>query len=233
MERRMWGKLGLVLMGGATLNKSLIQFSVYGWSCVPSLLLARDQAVEEVMKRMAASSKGPCAGTSSLTAPNLAAGRHRPTPLPETLRLSQASLGQPPVGSPLLFPGCNKTSNRTRLTPTARTLRWPISQKGLKEKLVPEEDTLLLYNHWHRAWGKPYPLPDELCRCVIISSGIKEEIKKPKHLSFSPPHEPQTSFSFWGTLDLLSTYPGSNSFSFHCWFSGLWNHCRWWLQPWN
>ena len=33
------GKLGLVLMGGAMLSKPLIQFSVDGWSCVPSLLL--------------------------------------------------------------------------------------------------------------------------------------------------------------------------------------------------
>ena len=32
------GKLGLVLMGGAMFSKSLIQFSVDGWSCVPSLL---------------------------------------------------------------------------------------------------------------------------------------------------------------------------------------------------
>ena len=30
--------LGLVLMGRAMLSKSLIQFSVDGWSCVPSLL---------------------------------------------------------------------------------------------------------------------------------------------------------------------------------------------------
>ena len=34
----MRGKLGLVLMGGARLSKSLIQFSVDGWGCVPSLL---------------------------------------------------------------------------------------------------------------------------------------------------------------------------------------------------
>ena len=33
------GKLGLVLLGRAMLSKSLIQFSVDGWSCVPSLLL--------------------------------------------------------------------------------------------------------------------------------------------------------------------------------------------------
>ena len=34
----LWGKLGLVLMGGAMLSKSLIQFSVDGQGCVPSLL---------------------------------------------------------------------------------------------------------------------------------------------------------------------------------------------------
>ena len=32
------GKLGPVLMGGAMLSKSLIQFSVEWWGCVPSLL---------------------------------------------------------------------------------------------------------------------------------------------------------------------------------------------------
>ena len=31
-------KLGVVLMGGAMLSKSLIQFSVDGWGCVLSLL---------------------------------------------------------------------------------------------------------------------------------------------------------------------------------------------------
>ena len=33
-----WRKLGLVLMGRAMLSKSLIQFSVDGQGCVPSLL---------------------------------------------------------------------------------------------------------------------------------------------------------------------------------------------------
>ena len=35
---RLWGKLGFVLMGRAMLSKSLIQFSVDRWGCVPSLL---------------------------------------------------------------------------------------------------------------------------------------------------------------------------------------------------
>ena len=34
----LWQKLGLVLMGRTMFSKSLIQFSVDGWGCVPSLL---------------------------------------------------------------------------------------------------------------------------------------------------------------------------------------------------
>ena len=35
--------MGLVLMGGAVLSKSLIQLSVDGWSCVPTLLFTWGQ----------------------------------------------------------------------------------------------------------------------------------------------------------------------------------------------
>ena len=43
MEASLWerlteGKTGLVLMGGAMLSKTLIQFSVDGRGCIPSLL---------------------------------------------------------------------------------------------------------------------------------------------------------------------------------------------------
>ena len=51
----LWGKLGLVLMGGAMLSKSLIQFSVDGWGCVPSLLFG--QTMVEIMKIMVTSFK--------------------------------------------------------------------------------------------------------------------------------------------------------------------------------
>ena len=34
----LWGNQGLVLMGRDIFSKSSIQFSVYGWGCVPSLL---------------------------------------------------------------------------------------------------------------------------------------------------------------------------------------------------
>ena len=50
-------KLGLVLMGRAILSKSLIQFSVDGWSCVASLLFTWGQTMVEVMKIMATSFK--------------------------------------------------------------------------------------------------------------------------------------------------------------------------------
>ena len=46
------GKLGLVLMGGAVLSKSLIQFSVDGWGCVPSCCLTWGRTMVELMKIM-------------------------------------------------------------------------------------------------------------------------------------------------------------------------------------
>ena len=51
------GKLGVVLMGRAMLSKSLIQFSVDGCSCVPSLLFTWGQTMVEVMKIMLTSFK--------------------------------------------------------------------------------------------------------------------------------------------------------------------------------
>ena len=86
------GKLGLGLMGRAGLSKSLIQFSVDGWTCVSSLLFTWGQTMVEVMKIMATSFKRSHACTATLSAPNPAAGHHQPTPLLETHGPSQASL---------------------------------------------------------------------------------------------------------------------------------------------
>ena len=56
---RLRGNLGLVLMGRAMLSKSLIQFSVDGRGCIPSLCyLTWGQTMVEVMKIMATASKG-------------------------------------------------------------------------------------------------------------------------------------------------------------------------------
>ena len=91
-------------MVGAMLSKSLMQFSVDGLSCVPPLLFTWGQTMVEVMKIMVTSLKRSHACTATLSAPNLAAGHHQPTPLPETPRHPQASPGQSPVGSLLLSP---------------------------------------------------------------------------------------------------------------------------------
>ena len=69
------GKLGLVLMGVAMLSKSLIQFSVVGWGCVPSLLFIWGQTMVEVMKLMATSFKRSHAVTAAHSAPNPAASQ--------------------------------------------------------------------------------------------------------------------------------------------------------------
>ena len=96
----LWGKLGLVLMGGAMLSKSLIQFR----AMFPPCCLTRDQTMVEVMKIMATSFKRSHASTATLSAPDPEAGHHWPmTPL-ETPGHSQASLGQSLVGSLPLSP---------------------------------------------------------------------------------------------------------------------------------
>ena len=89
----------------AMLNKSLIQFSVDGWGCVPSLLFElranygggnedNDNLLQNVL----------CMHCYT-QCPNPAAGHQQPTPLPESPGHSRVSLGQSLVGSLLLSPG--------------------------------------------------------------------------------------------------------------------------------
>ena len=54
-ERLTEGETGFCSVGGAMLSKSLIQFSVDGWGCVPSLLFTWGQTMVEVMKIMVTS----------------------------------------------------------------------------------------------------------------------------------------------------------------------------------
>ena len=105
------GKLGLVLMGRAVLSKSLIQFSVVGWGCVPSLLFDLRPNYgggnEDNGDRL---QKVPWC-TAAHSVPNPEAGHCRSLPLPETPRYSWASLDQSLVGSLLSFllgPGTHK-----------------------------------------------------------------------------------------------------------------------------
>ena len=66
----------------------------------------------EVMKIMAISFQRSHACTATLSAPNSAAGHHRPAPLLETPGHSQASLGQSLVGSLLLAGRCQMQFHR-------------------------------------------------------------------------------------------------------------------------
>ena len=86
-------------------SKSLIQFSVDGWGCLPSLLLTWGKTMVEVMKIMVMFFKRSHAGPATLSAPSPAAGHHQPRPPLETPGYSRASLGQSLVGSLLLSPG--------------------------------------------------------------------------------------------------------------------------------
>ena len=99
------GEAGSCSDGRARISISLIQFSVDGWTCVPSLLLTWVQISEELMKIMATSFKRSHACTAILSAHNPAAGPRLPTSPLETHGHSWASLGQCLVGSLLLSPG--------------------------------------------------------------------------------------------------------------------------------
>ena len=79
-------------MGGALLSKSLIQFSVDGQDCVPSLLLTWGQTMVEVMKIIATFFKRSHACTATLSVSDPAAGHCRPMPLLETPGHSWVSL---------------------------------------------------------------------------------------------------------------------------------------------
>ena len=65
------GESGSWSDGQAMLNKPLIQFSVDGWICVPSLLFTWGQTMVEVMKTMETSFKRSHTGTATLSAPTL------------------------------------------------------------------------------------------------------------------------------------------------------------------
>ena len=99
------GKLGLLLMGRAMSNESLIQFSVDGWVCVPSLLLdLRSNYGGDNEDNGDFFQKVSCT-QCILSAPNPVAGHHQPMPLLDTPGHSQTSLGQSFAGSLFLSPG--------------------------------------------------------------------------------------------------------------------------------
>ena len=106
-------------MGGAMLSKSLIQFSVDGEGCVPSLLFdlranygGGNEDNVDLLQQVPP-------GTATLSGLNPAAGHCQLTPLPKTPGHSQASLGQSLVGSLLLSPGSCYTQGCVFFPPNA------------------------------------------------------------------------------------------------------------------
>ena len=104
VEASWWEKLSLVLMGRAMLSKTLVQFSVDGWGCVPSLLFTWGQTMVEVMKIILTSFIRSQACTATLCPQPCS--RWPPTHAStETPGHSWANLGQSLVGSLLLSSG--------------------------------------------------------------------------------------------------------------------------------
>ena len=101
----LWGELGLVLMGVAMLSKYLIQFSVDGRGCVPSLLFdLRPNYGGGHVDNGDLFPKVPC--MHCYTQCPQSCGSPLPTHIsPESSGHSQASLGQSLVGSLPLSPG--------------------------------------------------------------------------------------------------------------------------------
>ena len=100
---RVSSELGLVFKGGVMFNKSLIQFSVDGWGCVPSLLFdlrpnygGGNEDNGDLLQKV------PCMHCCT-QCPNPEAGHHQPTPSSETPGHSWES--QFLVGSLYISPG--------------------------------------------------------------------------------------------------------------------------------
>ena len=89
------GNCVLFLIGGAILSKSLIQFSVDGWGCVPAVLFhLRPNHVGGNEDNGDLLQKVSYMHWHTQCPPNPAAGHCQPTPPPKTPGQSQASLSQ-------------------------------------------------------------------------------------------------------------------------------------------
>ena len=137
--RGLWkppGKLGLVLMGGAMLSKSLIQFYVDGQGRVLSLLFVLRPNYSGVMKIMETSFKRTCAHNVAFSAPNSAADHCWLTPQQKLLDtqnlakfLTVSNLGATWLGD--LAQGPSRSWNQIHAGAAAiRRLLWGLTQQS-------------------------------------------------------------------------------------------------------
>ena len=111
------------------LSKSLTQFSVDGWGCVPSLLFDLRLNYAGSNENNGNLLQKGHARTAVLNAPSPAAGHRQPTLPPENPGHSQASLSQSLVGSLLLSSGSWCTQDfvcalQESVSPVLRKFWW-------------------------------------------------------------------------------------------------------------
>ena len=132
-------------------SKSLIQFAIDGWGCVPSLIFTPGQTMVKAMKIMVTSFKRCRGCAATLSTPDPAANHHQPTPPLETPGHLQASLGQSPVGSLLLSPGFWCTHGF--VLPSKSLLSWSCGSSVIKSHLPPKSSSLRVLSPFGRSPG--------------------------------------------------------------------------------
>ena len=135
------GKLGLVLMDGTMLSKSLIQRV---GSCISSLLFTWGQTMVDVMKIMVNFFKSSRTWTATLIARNPAAGHHQHMPQPETPGHSWETLDQSLVGSLLLSSGSWCTQGSVCACCAQCLNPWEGREKASKTMQLAKRGSLLL-----------------------------------------------------------------------------------------
>ena len=207
MEASWWesdcGKLGPVLMGGAILCKSLIQFSVDGWSCVPSLLFTWDQTMVEVMKIMESSFKRSQAWQEATVRARL-----RKTDWFQIGKRGHQGCILSPCSFNLNAQYIMQYARRSEAQAGIKTARRNIS--NLRYQMIPSLEQKAKRN-CRASWWKSK---------MRVKSWLKTQHSKREDHGTQSHH-------------FMSNRWGNSGNSGWLYFLGLQNHCRWWLQPWN
>ena len=145
----------LVLMGVAMLSKSLIQFSVDGQGCVPSLLFDLRPNYGGGNEDDGHSFKRCHAGTAALSAPNPAAGTNDPRPAGDSWTLTgKSGLVSCEVTVPFSWVAAEKPSTGECWIPPKK--RYPVS-KGCKNRRQKRSPSKMV--GWAKSHLESSPIP--------------------------------------------------------------------------